>query len=95
MRICEISGKRFLVGNSVSHANNKTRRRFESNIQSKKLFSKVLGWLTMKVCANGLRVMEKQGGLDAVFDSNKPLYGKGVTLRSRYLKAVKKINETK
>jgi large subunit ribosomal protein L28 len=95
MRVCEISGKRFLVGNSVSHANNKTKRRFESNIQSKKLFSKILGWCSMKVCANGIRIVEKEGGLDAVFTSSKDLYGKGVALRARYLKAVKKINETK
>lgn len=65
-RVCQITGKRPRVGNNVSHANNKTKRRFDINLQKKKLYSPELGqWITLKVSARALRSINKKG-IDAV-----------------------------
>lgn len=61
-KICEITGKRPRVGNSVSHAKNKTKRRFYPNLQKKRLF--LAGedtWLTLKVSTSVLRTINKKG----------------------------------
>lgn len=65
-RRCMITGKAVLVGNNVSHANNKTKRRFLPNIQDTRLYSEALGrWVSLKVSTSGLRTVEHTGGLDA------------------------------
>ncbi|MCK6418658.1 MAG: 50S ribosomal protein L28 [Alphaproteobacteria bacterium] len=65
-RRCMITGKAVLVGNNVSHANNKTKRRFLPNIQDTRLYSEVLErWVSLKVTTAGLRTVEHTGGLDA------------------------------
>ena len=64
-RRCDITGKGVLVGNNVSHANNKTKRRFLPNLQDATLLSDVLGHsVSLRVTANGLRTIEHNGGLD-------------------------------
>jgi large subunit ribosomal protein L28 len=64
-RRCSLTGKGVQAGNNVSHANNKTRRRFLPNIQSRRLFSETLGRsVRLKIAANTLRTIEKRGGLD-------------------------------
>jgi large subunit ribosomal protein L28 len=65
-RRCELTGKNALAGNNVSHANNKTRRRFLPNLCSVSLMSDAMG-LTYKfrVSANALKSVEHRGGLDA------------------------------
>ena len=64
-RRCEITGKGVLSGNNVSHANNKTRRRFLPNLQSRRLFSETLGEsVRLRIAASTLRTIEKRGGLD-------------------------------
>ena len=64
-RRCTLSGKGVLTGNNVSHANNKTRRRYLPNLQSRRLFSETLGeTVRLRIAANTLRTIEKQGGLD-------------------------------
>lgn len=61
-RICEITGKRLKVGNNVSHANNKTKRRFYPNLQTKKIYLPEEGvWLTLKVSTAALRTINKKG----------------------------------
>lgn len=61
-RICQITGKRAMVGNSVSHANNKTKRRFEINLLEKKFYlPEQEKYVTLKVSAHGLRVINKIG----------------------------------
>ena len=61
-RICQITGKRAMVGNHVSHANNKTKRRFEINLLEKKFFLPEQGTsITLKVSAHGLRIINKVG----------------------------------
>ncbi|TAN56626.1 MAG: 50S ribosomal protein L28 [Rhodospirillales bacterium] len=65
-RRCVITGKGVLAGNNVSHANNKTRRRYLPNLQETATYSAVLDrMVTMKVSMQGLRTIEHNGGLDA------------------------------
>lgn len=65
-RRCEITGKTPMSGNNVSHALNRTRRRFVPNIQDTSLFSVVLDrWVKVRASAAGLRTVEHKGGLDA------------------------------
>lgn len=65
-RRCQITGKAVMTGNNVSHAENRTRRRFLPNIQENRLFSEALGkWVNVKVTTAGLRTVEHKGGFDA------------------------------
>ena len=65
-RRCQITGKTVLTGNNVSHANNKTRRRFLPNLQETSLLSDVLGVpVTLRVATRALRTIEHNGGIDA------------------------------
>lgn len=62
MRICQITGKRALVGNHVSHSNHKTKRRFDVNLMTKKFYDPVSEeWITLKVSAAGIRHINKRG----------------------------------
>jgi large subunit ribosomal protein L28 len=61
-KICQITGKKVITGNNVSHSNIKTRRTFEPNLQTKRFFIPESGeWITLKVSANGLRTINKKG----------------------------------
>lgn len=65
-RRCAITGKGVLTGNNVSHANNKTRRRFLPNLQETGVLSDALGQLVrLRVSTRGLKTIEHNGGLDA------------------------------
>ncbi len=65
-RRCMISGKGVLTGNNVSHANNKSRRRFLPNLQETSLLSDVLGTAVhLRLTTHGIRTVEHNGGLDA------------------------------
>ena len=65
-RRCAVTGKGVQTGNNVSHANNKTRRRFLPNLQRTSVFSEALGRnISLRVTTNGLRTIEHKGGLDA------------------------------
>ena len=64
-RRCALTGKGVQTGNNVSHANNKTRRRFLPNIQSRRLYSELLKQrIRVRIAAATLRTIEKQGGID-------------------------------
>ncbi len=64
-RICELTGKGRLVGNNVSHANNKTKKTFLPNLQNVTLISDTLSrGVKMRVSTHGLRSVEHVGGLD-------------------------------
>jgi large subunit ribosomal protein L28 len=64
-RRCELTGKGVQAGNNVSHAKNRSRRRFLPNVQEVRLMSDALGRsFSMKVSAAGLRSVEHNGGLD-------------------------------
>ncbi len=65
-RSCELTGKAVLTGNNVSHANNKSRRRFLPNLVNVTLLSETLGQkVRLRISANALRTVEHRGGLDA------------------------------
>jgi len=83
-RRCELSGKGVLTGNNVSHAHNKTRRRFLPNVQDIALHSETLGrYVRLKVCVNALHKEEKKGGLDAYLADAKDSQ---LSLKARRLK---------
>jgi len=61
-RICEITGTGPMVGNNVSHAHNKTKRRFLPNLQKKKVWVPELGsWVVVKATAKAFKTMDKKG----------------------------------
>lgn len=65
-RVCELTGKAVMTGNTVSHANNKSRRRYLPNLVNVTLMSDALGQsFKLRVSAHGLRSVEHRGGLDA------------------------------
>ena len=65
-RRCELTGKGVLTGNNVSHANNKSRRRYLPNLCNVTLLSDTLGQsVSLRISANALRTVEHRGGLDA------------------------------
>jgi len=65
-RVCELTGKGPMTGNNVSHANNKTKRRFLPNLNDVTLISDVLGRsFKLRVSAAALRTVDHRGGLDA------------------------------
>jgi len=64
-RVCELTGKRVMTGNNVSHAHNKTRRRFLPNLKVVTLMSDSLGRsFRLRVSASALRSVDHRGGLD-------------------------------
>ncbi|MRG72603.1 50S ribosomal protein L28 [Alphaproteobacteria bacterium HT1-32] len=65
-RRCNLTGKGVLTGNNVSHANNKTRRRFLPNLQVISFFSEILKELVrVRVAVSTIRSIEHKGGIDA------------------------------
>ena len=90
-RVCEISGKRVMSGNNVSHAKNKTKRKFIPNLQNVKLFSKILNkFINMKISIRALRTVEKNGGLDEYLTktSNRALAPEAIALKKSIIKHV-------
>jgi len=65
-RVCQVTGKKPLVGNNVSHANNRTKRRFLPNLQDRRFWvESEKRWVRLRLTNAGLRTIEKQG-IDAV-----------------------------
>ncbi|HLP13405.1 MAG TPA: 50S ribosomal protein L28 [Flavobacteriales bacterium] len=61
-RTCQITGKRVITGNNVSHSNVKTKRKFQPNLMTKKFFiAEENAWITLKLSAAGLRNINKNG----------------------------------
>jgi large subunit ribosomal protein L28 len=72
-RVCELTGKRSLVGNNVSHANNKTKRVFQPNLIKKTLRIEGLKRsLSVRLSTHALRTLDKVGGLDAYLKKASP-----------------------
>lgn len=71
-RRCELTGKAVMTGNNVSHAKNRSRRRFLPNLCNVTLMSDVLNQrVRLRICAKALRTVEHRGGLDAFFVKSK------------------------
>lgn len=84
-KTCPISGKGVQTGNNVSKSNLKTRRRFMPNLQDVTLYSEILAApIKMRVTANGLRTIEKNGGID-LYLLNTPV--SKLTAESKELRA--------
>lgn len=61
-KVCDLTGKKTISGNYVSHSNRKTKRRFHPNLQTKKFFMPETGeWVTLKVSCSALRTISKMG----------------------------------
>jgi large subunit ribosomal protein L28 len=89
-RRCAISGKGVQTGNNVSHANNKTRRRFLPNLQETALLSDALGHqVRLRLTVHAIRTIEHNGGLDAFLlgTPNAKLPAEARQLKKRIAKA--------
>lgn len=71
-RVCELSGKGPMSGNKISHANNKTRRRFLPNLNEVTLLSDILGQsFSLRISSHALRSVDHRGGLDAFLTAER------------------------
>ncbi len=88
-RRCHVTGKGVLTGNNVSHANNKSRRRFLPNLQEATLLSDILGApVRMRLSAKGIRTVEHNGGLDSFLlgTPNRKLTPEALVIKRRILR---------
>ena len=61
-RVCQVTGKKPMSGNNVSHSNNKTKRRFDINLKKKKFFlASENRWITLRLTTSALRTINKNG----------------------------------
>ena len=61
-RVCQVTGKKALVGNRVSHSNHKTKRRLEVNLRNKRFwFEEESRWIRLRLSARAMRLIDKQG----------------------------------
>jgi len=61
-RVCQVTGKKPMLGNNVSHANNKTRRRFLPNLQYRRLWvESEKRWISLRISQSGLRTIDRKG----------------------------------
>ena len=85
---CQLTGKTFQTGNNVSHAKNRTKRRFLPNLQNISFISEKLGRsVKLKVAASTIRTVEKKGGLDEylIKTSNTKLPQEALKLKKQIL----------
>jgi large subunit ribosomal protein L28 len=76
-RVCQVTGKRPITGNKVSHSNIKTKRRFLPNLQTKKFFlAEEDKWVTLKLSSDAIRTINKNGLYSVV----KKLRAEGVSI---------------
>ena len=74
-RVCQVTGIRTRAGNSVSHANNKTKRRWKPNLVTKRYYLEEEGrWISLRISVKGMKVIDKRGLFAVVRD----LRGRGV-----------------
>ncbi len=73
-KVCELTGKRPMSGNNVSHSNRKTKRRFLPNLQKKKFYiPEIDQWITLKIATSTMRTIDKKG----IYNYLKELEAKG------------------
>ena len=92
-RRCDFTGKGVQAGNNVSHANNRTRRRFLPNLQETSLLSDALGrTVQLRLSTRAIRTVEKRGGVDAYLlsTSNDKLGKRARELKRQIKKALEK-----
>ena len=92
-KVCEISGTKPMSGNNVSHANNRTKRRFIPNLQNVKLYSGTLQkHINLNITIRTMKSVEKNGGLDTylINTSNRNLADTALKIKKQILKKNKK-----
>ena len=95
-KVCEISGKKPMSGNNVSHANNRTKRRFIPNLQNVKFYSGILHkYINLNITIRTMKTVEKNGGLDDYLTKtkNRVLAPEAISVKKLILKNIK--NDTK
>ena len=88
-KVCEISGKKPMSGNNVSHASNRTKRRFIPNLQNVKLYSvKLNKYINLNITVRTMKTVEKNGGLDSylIKTSNRNLADTAIKIKKQILK---------
>ncbi len=71
-RVCQVTGKRPVTGNNVSHAQNKTKRRFNPNLHQHRFWVESENrWVRLRVSAKGMRIIDKKGIDDVLADIRK------------------------
>jgi large subunit ribosomal protein L28 len=71
-RVCQVTGKKPVSGNKLSHANNRTRRRFLPNLQSHKFWIESENrWVKLRLCTRGMRIIDKNGIDSVIADMRK------------------------
>ena len=74
-RVCQITGKKAIVGNNVSHSKRRTKRTFKPNLFTKKFYLPAQDrWITLKVSAKGIRVINKIGLEKALIEAKEKGY---------------------
>jgi large subunit ribosomal protein L28 len=74
-KVCQITGKSSMIGNNVSHSKRRTKRTFDPNLFTKKFFLEEENrWITLKVSAAGMRVINKKGLKTALIDAKEKGY---------------------
>mgnify|MGYP003765836019 CR=1 FL=1 len=74
-KVCQITGKKVMVGNKVSHSNRKSKRTFKPNLFDKKFYiPEEDRWITLRVSANGIRTINKKGLINALKDAKTKGY---------------------
>ena len=80
-KICQITGKKAMIGNNVSHSKRRTKRTFDVNLFTKKFYYVEQDcWISLNICANGLRVINKKGLDAALNDAVEKLDKAGVDM---------------
>ena len=80
-RVCQLTGKKPISGNNVSHSNRKTKRRFVPNVQKKRFYiPETKEWVTLKVSAKAIRNINKLG----IYDYLKALSSKGINVGVKF-----------
>lgn len=88
-RRCDLIGKEVMTGNNVSHAVNRTRRRFLPNLQNIKMKSDILNkTFNLKVCTKAIRTVDFKGGFDSflINTANRKLTEQAVKIKKQILK---------
>ena len=71
-RVCQVTGKKPVAGNNVSHANNRTRRRFLPNLHTHKFWvASENRWIKLRLSTNGMRIIDKNGIDSVIADLRK------------------------
>lgn len=71
-KVCQVTGKKAMTGNSVSHSNHRTKRKFYSNLHKRRFYIPEEGkWITLQVSAKGIRTINRKGISAVIKDARK------------------------